>query len=131
MSQLDQALEKFLADETQQEQYYELILHTDFYIPLTDQNNAPELSQQQEVTPLILESDDKPYLMLFDSEERLAAWAKRKINFTILTGANIVKFSPESLNWAVNIGGHFSKEIVPEEIQWLKSMLLEKEDTEE
>lgn len=117
MTELDQALEKLMQDEEQQAQYYDLVLNTDFYIPICE----PEAGESQEsVAPLLLESDGKSYLMLFDTEERLTAWAKQTVPFAIIAGYQIAEFSTPELHWAVNIGGQFAKEFVPDEISFLK-----------
>ena len=71
MTELDHALEKYIQDDTQQAQYYDLVLNTDFYIPITEDETDSPLAEKKEVTPLILESDGKSYLMLFDSENGL------------------------------------------------------------
>lgn len=120
MTELDQALEKYMQDEEQQAQYYDLVLNTDFYIPISE----PEAGETGEsVTPLLFESDNKSYLMLFDTEERLTSWAKQTVPFAVITGFQIAEFSTPELHWAVNIGGQFAKEFVPDEISWLKGAI--------
>lgn len=122
MSQLDDALKAYIEDENQQEPYYQLFLETDFYVPLANQGSQEEIEKQGGVAPMILESDEKPYMMLFDSTERLATWAKKDIPYAIFSGAAIAQFSPESLYWAVNMGSEYAKEMVPDEIKFLKQM---------
>ncbi len=122
MSPLDEALEKYIADDNEQEQYYRLVLATDFYVPLDSAATQPGASQPEAVTPLLVEAEGKPYLMLFDSEERLTAWGKKELSFAILSGAALAGFTPAGLNWAINIGSGFGKELVPDEISWLKEL---------
>jgi hypothetical protein len=114
MTELDQALEHYLQDDNQQTRYYDLVLNTDFYIPLANDEN------QEQLTPLIVETDGTSYLMLFDSEERLFSWARQSINYVVITGFGVAALSTPQLHWAVNIGGPFAKQFVPEEIGWLK-----------
>ena len=125
MTELDQSLEQYLQDEKHQADYYDLLLNTDFFIPITDPSAAAPTAEDN-VTPLIVETDGKPYIMLFDSEERLFSWAKQSVNYVVITGYGVAKISPPNLHWAVNIGGQFAKELVPEEISWLKERVQQK-----
>ena len=119
MTELDKALEKYIQDENEQAQYYDLVLNTDFYIPITEALDSP-LEEQENVTPLIVETDGKPYLMLFDSEERLFSWARQEIHYVVIAGFGVAELSTPGLHWAINVGGQFAKELVPDEIGWLK-----------
>lgn len=121
MTELDKALEKYLQDEAEQATYYDLILKTDFYIPLNSEDTDTPLEQQQSVTPLILKSDDKHYMMLFDSEEKLTSWAQKPTDYVVLAGYKVAELTIPKLHWAVNIGSGFAKEFLPEEIDWLKT----------
>ncbi len=122
MSQLDDALKAYIEDENQQDAYYRLFLECDFLVPLVSQGSEEEIEQQGGVVPMILESEEKPYMMLFDSKERLAAWAKQDVPFATFSGSAIAQFSPAGLHWAVNMGSEFAKEFVPDEINWLKQL---------
>jgi len=123
MTVLDEALQKYIADENQQAQYYELILSTDFYIPIADDGSKVPIDERENVAPLVLESEGKHYVLLFDSEERVNSWSKQKVEYFICAGYEMVKHTPAGLHWAVNIGGQFSKEFVPDEIDYLKQLL--------
>jgi len=122
MSELDQALEAYLKDDAQQNAYYALVLASDLYVPLqADETEATEKTLES-VRPLILESDDKHYMMLFDSAERLTEWAKEEVPYAVITGQLAAQISSPSLHWAINIGSGFAKEFVPEEIEHLKGL---------
>ncbi|HKJ04830.1 MAG TPA: SseB family protein [Geopsychrobacteraceae bacterium] len=123
MTALDDALEKYIADENQQALYYDLVLKTDFYVPITDDVSGTAMEERENVTPLILESDGKHYVLLFDTEERVNSWAKKPVAYVILAGYEMAKYTPSDLHWAVNIGNEPAKEFVPDEISWLKSLL--------
>jgi hypothetical protein len=122
MTPLDEALEKFIRNESCQDAYYELILNTDFYIPLSADDDGKTLAERETVTPLVVEADGKAYLMLFDTEERLSAWVQKPMNYVVLAGFKVAEISTPQLHWAVNIGGACAKEFVPEEIRWLKGL---------
>ena len=121
MTELDLALEKYMEDEEEQQaQYYDLVLNTDFYIPISESvANDAEVSEES-ATPLVFESDGKSYLMLFDTEKRLIDWAQQSIPFVVVTGFQIAELTTQDLHWAINIGSRFAKEFVPDEINWLK-----------
>ncbi len=125
MSKLDDALQKFIDDhENGQEPYYEEVLNTEFYIPLSE---APD-DQPENVAPMILESEEKHYMMLFDSEERLTHWAGQTVPHAVFMGYQLAELTPDSLHWAINIGSQFSKELVPGEIDWLKQAVKADQD---
>ena len=116
MSELDQALEKYRGHDEHQAAYYELVLNTDFFVPICD----PEVEEQNSVAPLVFESEGKSYLMLFDSEERLTAWAKQSIKYAVIAGHLLAEISTPEVHWAVNFGDGNAKEFVPDEIKWLQ-----------
>ncbi len=121
MNALDEALAKYLRDESQQAAYYDLILNSDFYIPVDWQGVQNAGTEQEAVSPLVISSNDKHYMPLFDSEERLRAWAEGKpVEFIVLTGWRAALVSTPQLHWALNPGSGSGKEFVPEEIRWLK-----------
>jgi len=120
MTKRDQALEKYLQDENKQAQYYDLIINGDFYIPLNMDGAKNTGTEQESVTPLVLKLEQKHYMLLFDSKERLSAWAKKPTNFVVLTGWKAAEISRPQLHWAINVGSGRSKEFLPEEIVWLK-----------
>ncbi len=126
MTELDEALGKYLENDDHQAEYYDLVLNTDFYIPLNDEGDSSTLESKESVSPRVYESDGKSYLMLFDSEERLSGWAKNPVNYVILAGFKVAEISTPSLHWAINIGGGYAKEFVPDEIRWLKESVVGK-----
>ena len=121
MTPLDEALARFIQDECHQDAYYELILNTDFYIPLNTDADETPVEETDSVTPLVVEADGKSYLMLFDSEERLTAWAQKPTGYVVLAGFKVAELSTPNLHWAANLGGGYAKEFVPDEISWLKA----------
>ncbi len=123
MTELDQALEKYIQDDEEQAQYYDLVLNTDFYIPLDSEESETPVSEQESVTPLILNSEGKHYLLLFDSEERLSNWSEKPVNYVVMAGYGVAAISTPELHWAINVGSQFAKEFVPDEINWLKENL--------
>jgi len=122
MTELDEALEKYIADDNQQAQYYELLLNTDFYIPIVDDGSNTPIEKRESVTPLVFESDDKHYVLMFDTEERVNNWSQEPIKYMLLAGYELAKHTPANIHWALNIGTERGKEFVPEEIAFLKTL---------
>lgn len=126
MTALDQALQKFIQNDEEHSQYYDLFLNSQFHIPTHEDESAAgktTVSENDAISPVILEADGKSYLMLFDNEERLSAWAKQTVNFVVLPGYAIAEMTTPELHWAVNVGTDYSKEFVPDEIAWLKDVV--------
>jgi hypothetical protein len=122
MTELDKLLDQCIKEEAEQNSYYDLVLNSNFYIPILEDD--PELAADDDlVTPVVLEADGKPYMMLFDSEEKLRGWADEIVKFIVLPGHSVVEISTPELYWALNIGTDFQKEFVPEEINWLKDVV--------
>lgn len=61
-------------------------------------------------------------MSLFDSEERLNAWAGQPVPFAIIAGHFAAAITTADLHWAINLDSGFAKELVPEEIAFLQSL---------
>ena len=122
MTELDILLDRCIKEEEEQSTYYDLVLNSNFYIPILEEDSSAD-ADNDNVTPVVLEADDKPYMMLFDTEERLRNWANQDIKHIVLPGHALVELSTAELYWALNIGTDYQKEFVPEEIGWLKNVV--------
>ena len=126
MTELDQALEAARQNNEARSAFYELFLHTNLYIPTHDapaEGQDAELKEGESVVPLIAEAEGKDYLLLFDTQERLAAWAEREMPFICLPGYAVTEMSPAQLNWALNVGTEYAREFAAEEVAWLKDVV--------
>ena len=126
MTDLDKALDLYMQDEKAQAPHYDLVLNSNFYIPVHDQGETvgqQDLKDNDEIVPLILNADDNEYLMLFENEERLMAWANEKISYVVVAGDVIAQMTPPELHWALNMGTDYQKQFVPDEIGWLKEII--------
>lgn len=127
MTALDQALADFIKDDKKQDAFYDLVLNSKFYIPVYSDDVAEtgqkEIQKDDNIEPVILEADDNHYLMLFENEDRLSAWAKEAVNYVVLPGFVIVQMTPDKLHWALNMGTDYQKQFVPQEIAWLKDVV--------
>ena len=122
MTSLDQAYVE-ASQSGKESVFYDAFLSSTIFIPTI---NAPEkesdrrTGENDTISPIIIESDGAKYLMLFDTQGRLASWAKREVGFAALPGHAIVEMMDTDFHWALNVGTEYMKTFVPEEIQWLK-----------
>jgi hypothetical protein len=130
MSQLDDALTVLRQDmdnTKSQSKYYDLFLNSTFYVPTMEHEPGPdeaaEATTTGQVAPLIIESDGNDYLMLFDSQERLKAWAKDEVSYVEVSGYVLAVTSADPLHWALNVDTEYAKPFTPAEIAWLKDVV--------
>ena len=129
MTGLDAALVALRADMDNpkcQSKYYDLFLNATFFVPTLDEN---ELSgdgaplQEGQVLPLIIESEGNDYLMLFDTKERMQAWAETGVRWVDVPGHVLAATTMPPLHWALNVGTEYAKQFLPDEIAWLKEVV--------
>ncbi len=129
MTELDKALEAFqqdMDDTKNQSLFFDLFLNSHFYIPIIDSKDLPEGAESVEpghAVPLIVEAEGNDYMMLFDTEERLHAWAQTKANYVVVAGHVVAEMSEPPLHWALNVGTEYPKQFVPDEIAWLRDIV--------
>lgn len=122
MTALDKALQVFqqdMHDQKNQSQFFDLFLNSTLYIP-TSEEKAAEGEAKGHSAPLVITAEERDYLMLFDSEERLKEWAQEEVTFVAVPGHVVAVNSPSPLHWMLNYGCEYSKQFVPDEIAWLK-----------
>jgi len=128
MTALDQALQTLREDRDdarRQSKYYDIFLNTTFCVPTLDQQETGGASavEQEQVLPLVIESDGNDYLMLFDTEERLKSWAADDVTWVGVPGYILAATTMPPLHWALNVGTEFSKQFHPDEIAWLREVV--------
>jgi len=129
MSLLDHALEilrKDMSVAKNQSQFYDLFLNGTFFVPTFDAqglDGETEAVPEGQVLPLIIESEGNDYLMLFDSRERLYAWAQAEVKSVEVPGHVLAATTMPPLHWALNVGTEFAKQFLPDEIAWLREVV--------
>jgi hypothetical protein len=129
MTELDQALETLrqdMNDGKSQSKYYDLFLNSTFIVPKLDERDkkqAGEALSGEQVLPLVIESGGNDYLMLFDSRERLYAWAEAELDSVEVPGHVLAATTMPPLHWALNVGTPYSKQFLPDEIAWLREVV--------
>jgi len=133
MTSLDSAYMAAQENEKHQSSFYNAFLNSELFIPT---HNTPvkdqhkRASEGESISPIFVESEGVQYLMLFDSKERLSAWAQKEVGFVALPGHAVVEMMNPEIHWALNVGTEYVKTFVPEEIQWLKQNLAESKGQE-
>lgn len=128
MSGLDQALQALRQDMNnarRQSKFYDLFINTTFCVPTLDQQELDGESAvgEGQVLPLIIESEGNDYLMIFDSEERLKAWAAEDVKWVGVPGYVLAATTMPPLHLAMNVGTEYSKQFLPDEIAWLREVV--------
>lgn len=132
MTPLDQALKNLHEDSENVENrhhFYSLFLQTSFLVPTFDEESGDmargegEVAEPEKALPLIMESDGANFMMLFDHEDRVVAWAEDGVKCITIPGFVAIAMATEGLHLAMNVGTDYSKQFVPEEIEWLKGVV--------
>ncbi len=118
MTKLDDAIKLCTENAEQQSQFYELFLNSLFYVPVIGEEDNP--LPEEGALPLLVEANDKTYLMLFDTMSRLSDWADNEAQYLAVTGHGITEMSSPNIYWALNYGTDLQKFFEPKEINWLK-----------
>jgi len=127
MTPLDRALDAAMADPEAQKIFYNVFLNSEIFVPVQEPSNANEAKdlgpRPDTFTPLLIASKDKAYLPLFDSLERLQAWAKGGMKYISLPGYALLEGLEGNVHLVLNLGTEHVKEFFLEEIQWLKELV--------
>jgi hypothetical protein len=129
MTELDQALVALrtdMDDPEGQSKYYDLFLNSVFCVPtVSSELHGLPLDDVAEgtVMPLVIEAEGSDYLMLFDSRERLYAWAQAEVDYVEVPGHVLAANTMPPLQWTLNVGTEYSKRFISEEIEWLKDVV--------
>jgi hypothetical protein len=126
MTPLDKAY--VMAMQTMQEDvFYNAFLSSTIFVATADSAISETIKRagsNETIMPIVIESNGEKYVMLFDTKERLAAWAKREVGFAAVAGHDIVEMIGADVHWALNVGTDHVKTFVPDEIKWLKQNLM-------
>ena len=118
MTKLDDAIKLCTEDAKQQSKFYDLFLNSLFYVPILEEEDNP--IQEEGALPLLVEANDKTYLMLFDTVKRLTDWANNEAKYLAVAGHGIAEMSSPNIYWVLNYGTDHQKFFDPKEIEWLK-----------
>ncbi|MEA3362522.1 MAG: SseB family protein [Thermodesulfobacteriota bacterium] len=129
MTKLDEAIKLVTQDSKNQPHFYDLFLNSIFYIPVVEEKEKPDLEEGS--LPLLVEANDKIYLMLFDTIKRLTDWADEEVRYLPVQGYAITELSASNIYWVLNYGTELQKFFDPEEIGWLKNIVRQTKEKNE
>lgn len=118
MTPLDQALDCAKLNQCKRNAFYALLVETTLLIP------THEPDAENRFNPILAEVEDHTYLMLFDSEDKLSNWAQVPIPYTTLAGHVVAEITQGNIHWILNPGTEYSKILTPDEISWLKDLVV-------
>lgn len=127
MTELDTLIMHAFASKGKQalvNKVYLCLLQSNLFIPI-DKNHIP--SEEYPFIPLFSKVGDHPFLMAFDSKERLMTWASDyndQMAYVELSGKDLIAGLSESVYLALNYDNEFYKEFDPSEIKHLKKIIL-------
>lgn len=126
MTNLDSVISKAFASEGKQEdvnKVYLALLKTQLYLPI---KKDVEVTEDEPFSPLHAVIDGNYFLLVFDTEERLANWAGDnldQINYVEITGRDVIAGISDSVYLCLNHGSEFYKEFSPDEVKKLKMIV--------
>lgn len=118
MTPLDQALDGAKISQCKRNAFYALLVNTTFYIP------THETADEEKFNPILAAIDGVTYLMVFDTEDKLSSWAQTPMPYTTLPGHVVAEITQGNIHWSLNPGTDHSKILVPDEIQWLRNLVV-------
>lgn len=111
---LDKVLEALSGNPDLVEDYYTLFLNSSLCIPVRKATGSGG------VEPVTTEKDGQSYVPAFDLPERLARWAQRDMDFSVIGGYDLLKsLQPHGLLIALNPDESGAKLFSREETDWL------------
>lgn len=122
LTPLDKALAAAQNSREKAPDFYNLFLATPLYFATWDTPSKEEhrvARAGESIRPAIVEQDGYKFLMLFDTKERLGAWAKREIGFMQLKGQVILEMMSKDFRFVLNAGSTYWHEFAIDEIAWL------------
>lgn len=126
MTALDNAISAAYKSQGKQEdinKVYLLLLRSVLFVPT---QKDPSNHDEEPFKPLFAKIDDQYFMTVFDTLERLTAWAGDNINnigYVELSGHDVIAGLNESVFLCLNYGSEFYKEFSPDEVKHLKKIV--------
>lgn len=128
MTELDRTIAAAYASQGKQEdvnKVYLAMLRASFFLPV-QKNKTPQSEQDESFHPLFAIVDERYFMPVFDTLERLTAWAHDQIDqmsYVEISGRDLIAGINENVFLVLNIGTEFHKEFSPEEVFHLKKIV--------
>lgn len=133
VTELDQLIANAFASQGNQDdanKVYTAFLRTQLFIPIRKDPDGHVAiasdTDEEPFVPLFAQFEDKIFMLVFDSAERLETWAgdeRGNMAYVQITGSALVRGIGNEVYLGLNIGTTYYKEFVPEEIQRLKTIV--------
>lgn len=131
MTELDQVISAAFASEGKQDdvnKVYLTLLRTLLFLPVQKEgeNAPPKRDEDEPFKPLFAKVDDNYFMLAFDTEERLTAWAGdqiQHINYVEISGRDLIAGINDQVFLCLNHGGDYYKEFTPDEVKRLKTIV--------
>ncbi len=117
---LDKAIDNARKNPDKGDEYINLFLNGEIFIPVWDDPEDSEGGEQVEIRPVTANNEDGDFIMAFDTRERLESWMDVARGVTSLQGftlLSMVKDQPVQI--CVNAGTQYMKVFTRDEITWL------------
>ncbi|PSM31306.1 enhanced serine sensitivity protein SseB C-terminal domain-containing protein [Haliangium sp. UPWRP_2] len=128
MTPLDKALQEAKDTADAADAFYSLFLNTAVFIPTHDpaaeSSGSRRTAPGETFHPFVVESEGKPYLPVFDTHDRLTAWAGgHPMTYIQMAAHALIRSSLDpKLHLALNVGTPNLKVFVPEELERLRQV---------
>jgi hypothetical protein len=125
MTPLDKALQAAQSDKSKVNEFYDLFLATDVYVPTHDSSKVESGSRRttegETFSPVIVTNKGTDFLPIFDTLERLQAWAGgHELTYIRMPAHALLLSIDNRLHVALNVGTDHFKEFVSDEVKWLQ-----------
>jgi len=129
ITELDQVIAAAYASEGKKEdvnKVYLALLRSPVFVPVEKVAHDAVLNEEEPFRPLFAKVEDNYFMVIFDTLERLTAWADvelGKLDYVELNGKDVVAGIGENVFLCVNIGSPYYKEFSPDEVKRLKTVV--------
>ena len=127
MTELDEAVQAAFTSnggQTEANKVYLALLRTLLYVPV--EKSPVFVSSDEPFRPLFANVNGNFFMLMFDSQERLANWAGEhyaEMNYVEISGRDVVTGVGEQVFLGLNLGTEFYKEFSPDEVKRLKTIV--------
>jgi len=123
-TELDKALVFVQENPDEVHVFYNTFLNSILYLPTHDapESNTVDVAPAgKKLSPIFTKNGDTIFLMIFDSLDRLSAWAQKEVGYVGLEGHALLDMMDPKFHWYLNYGTEHGREFGSDEIRWLKS----------
>jgi hypothetical protein len=127
MTELDQVIANAFASTGKQEdvnKVYLALIKATLFLPV--QKDYQIENPDEPFKPLFARIDDQHFMLVFDTIDRLTAWAGdqlEQINYIEISGRDVIAGIQDQVYLCVNYGTDYYKEFSPDEVQRLKMIV--------